>query len=139
MPFLFPVYANSCVLSESYENCTNYFKTLKILNYRSIIYPAVRLMDVNEVKLFYGHYQERTVSEERMSDPNEYLWWISHQCRGMSGRSLRKLGFLAHASFIGRPKVDCQTFLGALSKTIQSEQRNRVQRPSTSSSLAIMS
>lgn len=39
----------------------------------------------------------------------------------MSGRSLRKLPFLAHAYYLQKPRVSLEEYLGALIKTIAAE------------------
>ena len=55
-----------------------------------------------------------TMNPTTTNDPNQMLWEIAGQCQGMSGRSLRKLAFLAHASFLRRRRCALGEFLVAM-------------------------
>lgn len=51
---------------------------------------------------------------------------LSQKSVGLSGRTLRKLPFLAHALFIQRSTVNLDTYLDALSKAIDKEFHDRI-------------
>lgn len=48
-----------------------------------------------------------------------HLHEIARECEGMNGRTLRKLPYLAHATYIQKPFCPVKDFLDALSKTIK--------------------
>ena len=49
------------------------------------------------------------------------LWLreISWKCEGFSGRSLRKIPFLAHALYATKPTMSLDLFLGCLEKAVE--------------------
>lgn len=50
---------------------------------------------------------------------------IAEKCQGLSGRTLRKLPFQAHAFFVQAPTVSVSSFLAAMVLAVEEEFRNR--------------
>lgn len=50
---------------------------------------------------------------------------ISELTKGLSGRTIRKLPFLAHALFLNAPKSSLSDFLIALEKAVQNQIKER--------------
>lgn len=51
---------------------------------------------------------------------------ISELTEGLSGRTIRKLPFLAHALFLNKPKTTLADFLKALEQAVRNQIKERV-------------
>lgn len=56
-----------------------------------------------------------------------HLYRIAQAAAGLSGRSIRRLPFLAHAGFVQAPVADMMRYLYALHQAVQQEQHTRQQ------------
>ncbi|XP_015683389.1 pachytene checkpoint protein 2 homolog [Protobothrops mucrosquamatus] len=83
-----------------------------------IIYPRQQLLTLRELEVI--GYLENDVSKLSL-----LLKDISRKSEGLSGRSLRKLPFLAHALYIQSPNVIMTTFLQALSLAVDKQFEER--------------
>ncbi|KAK7043824.1 Pachytene checkpoint protein 2, partial [Halocaridina rubra] len=54
-----------------------------------------------------------------------YLWKIAEMSQGFSGRTLRKIPFLAHALFVGSQKMSHETFLNAMQNAVAKQIQDR--------------
>jgi Cdc6-like AAA superfamily ATPase len=93
------------------------------------IYHILRscILELQRVGIIIGDDQiptwnDSTAKSNRLSIS---LFKISDQCKSFSGRFLKKLPFLAHASYVKKNTCDMYKFLDALEKTIIAEQISR--------------
>ncbi|RUS14475.1 P-loop containing nucleoside triphosphate hydrolase protein [Endogone sp. FLAS-F59071] len=77
-----------------------------------------QLADWRTVELFQHNLEEHV-------SPSRRLFAIAKQCEGMSGRSMRKLPFLAHSHYLQVPFASLDTYLTALERTAKDEHRAR--------------
>lgn len=59
------------------------------------------------------------------NEPSKRLFNIAKQCEGLSGRSLRKIPFLAHAFFLNTEKMSLDQYLDALELCVDKEKKHR--------------
>ena len=71
------------------------------------------LMDARELEIFR--------SALHPDHPSVRLYGVAERCGGMSGRTLRKLPFLAHAFFVRDEETSLEGYLGALEKAVERE------------------
>lgn len=71
------------------------------------------LLDARELQLF-----KHALPSDH---PSSRLYAIAVKCAGMSGRTLRKLPFLAHAFFVRSETVGLDGYLGALERAVEKE------------------
>ena len=92
------------------------------------------LNELSRVGLICGNYQImkiravealQTVKYDASRD-SVYLHKIASQCKGLSGRTLRKLPFLAHAMAGFKAAVKLEEFLPALEQAVQKQIEDRV-------------
>ncbi|XP_045600259.1 pachytene checkpoint protein 2 homolog [Procambarus clarkii] len=60
------------------------------------------------------------------------LWEISGQSLGFSGRTLRKIPFLAHALYAEAPVVSLPSFLTAMQMAVEKQKQDRLEMPTVS-------
>lgn len=77
--------------------------------------------------LFQGQIIETKHINEAMENNNfqEKLQKICEKSTGLSGRTLRKIPFIAHALFLHRTPVSLEEFLEAMDKAIDREKKER--------------
>jgi len=75
------------------------------------------LMDYRELEIFRHALPQ--------DNPSALLYAIAAKCNGMSGRSLRKLPFLAHAFYIQSERTSLDTYLRALDQAVDRELESR--------------
>ncbi|KAL2919790.1 hypothetical protein HK105_200707 [Polyrhizophydium stewartii] len=88
--------------------------SLAELMHCGIIAPSVPLQTLRELDLF-----------AESSPASSRLFAIAKRCSGMSGRSLRRLAFIAHARFVRAPKTSMPRFLDAMEAAADSEMQSR--------------
>lgn len=59
------------------------------------------------------------------SNDTKYLLKICSRSVGLSGRSLRKMSFIAHALFLNKTEISLAEFLSAMEKAIEREHSER--------------
>ncbi|XP_028673175.1 pachytene checkpoint protein 2 homolog [Erpetoichthys calabaricus] len=98
-----------------------YLSCLEELMRCQIIYPRQQLLTLRELEML-------CFQENKVSNLSIVLHKISQKSKGLSGRVLRKLPFLAHALYIQSPTVTLEVFLDALSLAVdkQFEERNNL-------------
>ncbi|XP_039592184.1 pachytene checkpoint protein 2 homolog [Polypterus senegalus] len=98
-----------------------YLSCLEELMKCQIIYPRQQLLTLRELEML-------CFQENKVSNLSIVLHKISQKSKGLSGRVLRKLPFLAHALYIQSPTVTLEVFLDALSLAVdkQFEERNNL-------------
>ncbi|KAG0069071.1 Pachytene checkpoint protein 2, partial [Podila epicladia] len=94
-----------------------------------IIQPKITLMDYRTLHL---HQQFSTNSSGPLpaSDSetaSTHLFRIAQAAVGLSGRSIRRLPFLAHAGFVQAPVAHMTTYLYGLHRAVQQEQNTQQQ------------
>ncbi|KNC98937.1 uncharacterized protein SPPG_05899 [Spizellomyces punctatus DAOM BR117] len=92
----------------------------ELIQKRIIEQPETPLVDYREIDLYTcptGGMQGR---EESLQ-----LWKVAGDCEGFSGRTLRKLPFLAHAFFVSSNTSTLRAYTQALSMAVQAEKSNR--------------
>lgn len=75
------------------------------------------LMDYRELEIFRHALPA--------DHPSFLLYSIASKCAGMSGRSLRKLPFLAHAFFVQSERTSLDLYLKALDQAVDRELQSR--------------
>ncbi|KAJ3598623.1 hypothetical protein NHX12_002128 [Muraenolepis orangiensis] len=88
-----------------------YLSCLEELMRCQIIYPRLQLFNMFELETM--GFAESEVSENSLILRN-----IAKKSKGLSGRTLRKLPFLAHALFVKTPTVTLEGFLEAMDQAI---------------------
>ncbi|KAL4690818.1 hypothetical protein H8959_013779 [Pygathrix nigripes] len=98
-----------------------YLSCLEELMKCQIIYPRQQLLTLRELEMI--GFIENNVSKLSL-----LLNEISRKSKGLSGRVLRKLPFLAHALYVQAPTVTIEGFLQALSLAVdkQFEERKKL-------------
>lgn len=95
-----------------------YLSCLEELMKCQIIYPRQQLFTLFELETM--GYAESEVSQHSLTLRN-----IAIKSRGLSGRALRKLPFLAHAMFVKTPTVTLEKFLDAMYKAVDKQREEK--------------
>ncbi|XP_043216290.1 pachytene checkpoint protein 2 homolog [Amphibalanus amphitrite] len=97
--------------------------------YRSCVEELVRTRIISSAeKLFSLHNLELTQYVGNAATQSSLrLWQIAQASRGLSGRTLRKLPFLAHALFITTPSATMCEFLSALEAAVAKQFQDRTE------------
>ncbi|KAM9724054.1 pachytene checkpoint protein 2 homolog isoform 1-T2 [Menidia menidia] len=95
-----------------------YLSCLEELMKCQIIYPRQQLFTMYELETM--GFAKSEVSEHSLN-----LRSIALKSRGLSGRALRKLPFLAHALFVKAPSVTLERFLEGLSQTVDKQREEK--------------
>lgn len=91
-----------------------YLSCLEELMKREIIHPRQQLFTIYELETM--GFVTSAISEYSLKLRN-----IALKSRGLSGRALRKLPFLAHAMFVKKPTVTLQKFLDAMERAVEKQ------------------
>ncbi|XP_066572122.1 pachytene checkpoint protein 2 homolog isoform X3 [Amia ocellicauda] len=91
-----------------------YLSCLEELMKCQIIYPKQQLLTLRELQML--GFLENNISELSLS-----LKRIAVKSKGLSGRGLRKLPFLAHALYVKTPTVTLERFLQALAQAVDKQ------------------
>ncbi|XP_077432796.1 pachytene checkpoint protein 2 homolog isoform X1 [Vanacampus margaritifer] len=83
-----------------------------------IIYPRQPLFTIFELETM--GFAKSDISEHSLTLRN-----IALKSKGMSGRALRKLPFLAHALFVKTPRVTLEIFLKALDQAVDKQKEEK--------------
>uniref|UniRef100_A0A671W7A9 Pachytene checkpoint protein 2 homolog n=1 Tax=Sparus aurata TaxID=8175 RepID=A0A671W7A9_SPAAU len=95
-----------------------YLSCLEELMKCQIIYPRQQLFTIFELKTM--GFAESEVSEHSLNLRN-----IALKSKGLSGRALRKLPFLAHALFVKTPTVTLERFLEAMGQAVDKQMEEK--------------
>ncbi|KAG8010110.1 Pachytene checkpoint protein 2-like protein [Nibea albiflora] len=95
-----------------------YLSCLEELMKCQIIHPRQQLFTIFELETM--GYAETEVSEFSLR-----LRDIALKSKGLSGRALRKLPFLAHALFVKTPTVTIERFLEAMSRAVDKQKEEK--------------
>lgn len=95
-----------------------YLSSLEELMKCQIIVPRQQLFTINELEAF-------DFAENEMSKYSVKLRNIALKSKGLSGRALRKLPFLAHALFVKTPTVTLERFLEAMSLVVDRQKEEK--------------
>ncbi|KAM4569077.1 pachytene checkpoint protein 2 homolog [Fundulus diaphanus] len=95
-----------------------YLSCLEELMKCQIIYPRQQLFTMYELETM--GFAKSEVSEHSLKLRN-----IAVKSKGLSGRALRKLPFLAHALFIKTPAVTLEKFLEAMWRTVDKQREEK--------------
>ncbi|XP_058878320.1 pachytene checkpoint protein 2 homolog [Acipenser ruthenus] len=95
-----------------------YLSCLDELMKCQIIYPRQQLLTLRELETL-------GFLENKVSELSLLLNKIAQKSKGLSGRALRKLPFLAHALYIQAPTVTLEKFLEALSLAVDKQFEDR--------------
>ncbi|KAI3360466.1 hypothetical protein L3Q82_002362 [Scortum barcoo] len=95
-----------------------YLSCLEELMKCQIIYPRQQLFTMFELETM--GFAESEVSEHSLKLRN-----IALKSKGLSGRALRKLPFLAHALFVKTPTVTLERFLGAMDRAVDKQKEEK--------------
>ncbi|XP_048117576.1 pachytene checkpoint protein 2 homolog isoform X2 [Alosa alosa] len=95
-----------------------YLSCLEELMKCQIIYPRQQLLTMFELQTM--DFKESNVSQLSLA-----LRTIAIKSKGLSGRALRKLPFLAHALFVKTPSTSLEGFLKALDKAVDKQLEER--------------
>uniref|UniRef100_A0A8C4F4U9 Pachytene checkpoint protein 2 homolog n=1 Tax=Dicentrarchus labrax TaxID=13489 RepID=A0A8C4F4U9_DICLA len=95
-----------------------YLSCLEELMRCQIIYPRQQLFTIFELETM--GFAESEVSEHSLN-----LRDIALKSKGLSGRALRKLPFLAHALFVKTPAVTIARFLEALDQAVDKQKEEK--------------
>ncbi|XP_046572427.1 pachytene checkpoint protein 2 homolog [Haliotis rubra] len=101
-----------CAIFKIYLSCLNE------LMRSGIISPAQQLLDLRDLEVMRFIENDAT----RLS---LHLRNVAIKSQGLSGRTLRKLPFIAHAMFVQRPTVTLDNFVEYLSKTVDLQFKER--------------
>uniref|UniRef100_H3DM34 Pachytene checkpoint protein 2 homolog n=1 Tax=Tetraodon nigroviridis TaxID=99883 RepID=H3DM34_TETNG len=96
-----------------------YLSCLEELMKCQVIYPREQLFTIFELETM--GFAESEVSEHSL-----YLRNIAVKSKGLSGRSLRKLPFLAHALFVKTMTVTLAQFLEAMDRAVDTQKEEKV-------------
>ncbi|KAK3579945.1 hypothetical protein CHS0354_020842 [Potamilus streckersoni] len=83
-----------------------------------IISPVHQLVDLKSLEVM--KFIENDATKLSIN-----LWEIARESFGLSGRTLRKLPFIAHAIFVQCPTVNLELYLSALSRAIKQQFQER--------------
>ncbi|XP_037078013.1 pachytene checkpoint protein 2 homolog isoform X2 [Pollicipes pollicipes] len=97
--------------------------------YRSCVEELVRTRIISSAeKLFSLHNLELTQYVGNAATHSSLrLWQIAQASRGLSGRTLRKLPFLAHALFVSTPSATMAEYLAALEAAVAKQFQDRTE------------
>ncbi|XP_041844503.1 pachytene checkpoint protein 2 homolog [Melanotaenia boesemani] len=95
-----------------------YLSCLEELMKCQIIYPRQQLFTMYELETM--GFTKSEVSEHSLNLRN-----IAIKSKGLSGRALRKLPFLAHALFVKTPTVTLELFLEAMSRAVDKQREEK--------------
>ncbi|XP_038567552.1 pachytene checkpoint protein 2 homolog [Micropterus salmoides] len=95
-----------------------YLSCLEELMKCQVIYPRQQLFTMFELETM--GFAESEVSEHSLSLRN-----IALKSKGLSGRALRKLPFLAHALFVKTPTVTLERFLDAMDQAVDKQREEK--------------
>ncbi|XP_063595540.1 pachytene checkpoint protein 2 homolog [Penaeus indicus] len=95
-----------------------YHSCILELERTGIIVDSERLFTLKELTLI-------KMAETKATQPSLLLMKIAEQSQGLSGRTLRKIPFLAHALYIHTPRVSLYDFLFAMEKAVQKQLKDR--------------
>lgn len=95
-----------------------YLSCLEELMKCQIIYPRQQLFTMFELETM--GFAKSEVSEHSLK-----LRSIALNSRGLSGRALRKLPFLAHAMFVKTPTVSLERFLNAMDRAVDKQKEEK--------------
>ncbi|XP_077862003.1 pachytene checkpoint protein 2 homolog [Saccoglossus kowalevskii] len=95
-----------------------YHSCLCELMRKRIIQPLQQLLDLRALEVM--EFKENDATKLSMR-----LWEIANQSHGLSGRTLRKLPFLAHALYIQTRTVSLKDYLAALSEVVKRQFEER--------------
>ncbi|EFA08556.1 Pachytene checkpoint protein 2 homolog-like Protein [Tribolium castaneum] len=81
-------------------------------------------------KVYHSCFEELTKAEiikkgEQGNEETQKLWQICEKSKGLSGRSLRKIPFIAHALYLEGTCIDLGKFLDAMLSAIEREKKER--------------
>eukprot|EP00112_Aurelia_sp_Birch-Aquarium-sp1_P010510 Seg2240.6 transcript_id=Seg2240.6/GoldUCD/mRNA.D3Y31 product="Pachytene checkpoint protein 2" protein_id=Seg2240.6/GoldUCD/D3Y31 len=93
---------------------TIFHSCIRELTERKIVNPAEQILTIRSLELM--RFVDNAATHASLC-----LREISKKCYGLSGRTLRKLPFLAHALFIQSPTVSLSQFLEALSHAVEKQ------------------
>lgn len=95
-----------------------YLSCLEELMKCQIIYPRLQLFTIHELETM--GFATSELLEHSLKLRN-----IAVKSKGLSGRALRKLPFLAHALFVKTPSVTLERFLEALCRTVDKQREEK--------------
>ncbi|XP_034083980.1 pachytene checkpoint protein 2 homolog [Gymnodraco acuticeps] len=95
-----------------------YLSCLEELMKCQIIYPRQQLFTMFELETM--RFAKSEVSEHSLN-----LRSIAQKSKGLSGRALRKLPFLAHALFVKTPTATLETFMEAMHQTVEKQREEK--------------
>uniref|UniRef100_A0A672J7D1 Pachytene checkpoint protein 2 homolog n=1 Tax=Salarias fasciatus TaxID=181472 RepID=A0A672J7D1_SALFA len=95
-----------------------YLSSLEELMKCQIIFPRQQLFTINDLESI-------SFAESEMSKHSLKLRNIALKSKGLSGRALRKLPFLAHALFVKTPTVTLERFLEAMSLAVDKQKEEK--------------
>ncbi|KAK5862390.1 hypothetical protein PBY51_017792 [Eleginops maclovinus] len=95
-----------------------YLSCLEELMKCQIIYPRQQLFTMFELETM--RFAKSEVSEHSLQ-----LRSIAQKSKGLSGRALRKLPFLAHALFVKTPTVTLERFMEAMHQTVEKQREEK--------------
>uniref|UniRef100_A0A3B4GGK6 Pachytene checkpoint protein 2 homolog n=2 Tax=Pundamilia nyererei TaxID=303518 RepID=A0A3B4GGK6_9CICH len=95
-----------------------YLSCLEELMKCQIIYPRQQLFTMFELKTM--GFAKSEVSEHSLNLRN-----IAIKSKGLSGRALRKLPFIAHALFVKTPTVTLERFLEAMGQAVEKQKEEK--------------
>uniref|UniRef100_A0A4W6DPR2 Pachytene checkpoint protein 2 homolog n=1 Tax=Lates calcarifer TaxID=8187 RepID=A0A4W6DPR2_LATCA len=96
-----------------------YLSCLEELMKCQLIYPRQQLFTMFELETM--GFAKSEVSEHSLNLRN-----IALKSKGLSGRALRKLPFLAHALFVKSPTVTLERFLEAMDRAVDKQREEKV-------------
>ncbi|KAF9319676.1 Pachytene checkpoint protein 2 [Podila horticola] len=106
-----------------------FIASLDELQRAGIIQPNVALMDYRTLQL-HQQFSTNGSGASPSSDSetaSTHLFRIAQAAAGLSGRSIRRLPFLAHAGFVQAPVAHMMAYLYGLHQAVQQEQHTRQQ------------
>ncbi|XP_062322805.1 pachytene checkpoint protein 2 homolog isoform X1 [Osmerus eperlanus] len=95
-----------------------YLSCLEELMKCQIVYPRQQLFTVFELETM-------GFAESEVSVHSLVLWRLALKSKGLSGRVLRKLPFLAHALFVKTPIVTLESFLEAMDQAVDKQMEEK--------------
>ncbi|KAK5892447.1 hypothetical protein CesoFtcFv8_012825 [Champsocephalus esox] len=95
-----------------------YLSCLEELMKCQIIYPRQQLFTMFELETM--RFAKSEVSEHSLN-----LRSIAQKSKGLSGRALRKLPFLAHALFVKTPTATLESFMEAMHQTVEKQREEK--------------
>ncbi|XP_017281964.1 pachytene checkpoint protein 2 homolog [Kryptolebias marmoratus] len=95
-----------------------YLSCIEELMKCQIVYPRQQLFTTYELETM-------GFAQSEVSEPSLKLRSIAQKSKGLSGRALRKLPFLAHALFVKTPAVSLERFLDAMSRAVDKQREEK--------------